>query len=85
MTVARIEARFAALKREGRAAFVAYVMAGDPDAETSLAILTGLPGAGADLIELGLPFSDPMADGPPIQRAARRALAGGMTTAGALN
>jgi len=83
--VARIEARFAALKREGRAAFVAYVMAGDPDAETSLAILTGLPGAGADLIELGLPFSDPMADGPPIQRAARRALAGGMTTAGALN
>lgn len=60
-------------------------MAGDPDTATSLAILNGLPGAGADLIELGLPFSDPMADGPPIQRAARRALAAGMTTRGALD
>ncbi len=85
MTVHRIEARFAALRGEGRAAFVAYVMAGDPDAGTSFALLEGLPAAGADLIELGMPFSDPMADGPPIQRAARRALAGGMTTAGVLN
>ena len=75
----RIDARFAALKREGRAGFVAYVMAGDPDAETSLEILKGLPAAGADLIELGFPFSDPMAEGPPIQRAAQRALAAGMT------
>ncbi len=83
--MARIDARFAALRHEGRAAFVAYVMAGDPDAETSFAILEGLPAAGADLVELGMPFSDPMADGPPIQRAARRALAGDMTTAGVLN
>ena len=79
MTVSRIDARFAALAREGRAAFVAYVMAGDPDAATSLEILRGLPGAGADLIELGFPFSDPMAEGPPIQRAAQRALASGTT------
>ena len=79
MTKARIEARFAALKAEGRAAFVAYVMAGDPDAETALEILKGLPGAGADIIEVGYPFSDPMAEGPPIQRAAQRALANGMT------
>ena len=79
LTTARIDARFAALKAEGRAAFVAYVMAGDPDYARSLEILKGLPGAGADLIELGFPFSDPMAEGPPIQRAAQRALAGGMT------
>ena len=79
MTTARIDARFAALKAEGRAAFIAYVMAGDPDYDRGLAILKGLPGAGADLIELGFPFSDPMAEGPPIQRAAQRALAGGMT------
>jgi tryptophan synthase alpha chain len=84
LTIQRIEARFAALRREGRAAFVAYVMAGDPDATTSLAILEGLPAAGADLIELGMPFSDPMADGPPIQRAGGRALAGGMSVDGAL-
>ena len=84
MTKARIEARFAELKREGRAAFVAYVMAGDPDAATALKILKGLPGAGADLIELGFPFSDPMAEGPPIQRAAQRALAKGMTLTGTL-
>jgi tryptophan synthase alpha chain len=82
LTRARIEARFAALKAQGRAAFVAYVMAGDPDTETSLGILQGLPGAGADLIELGFPFSDPMAEGPPIQRAAQRALAAGMTLDG---
>ncbi|HEY8573317.1 tryptophan synthase subunit alpha [Phenylobacterium sp.] len=84
MTKARIDARFAALKAEGRAAFVAYVMAGDPDAETSLKILQGLPGAGADLIEIGFPFSDPMAEGPPIQRAAQRALMKGMTLRGTL-
>ena len=84
MTTARIDARFAALKAEGRGAFVAYVMAGDPDRETALSILNGLPGAGADLIELGFPFSDPMAEGPPIQRAAQRALAAGMTTRGVL-
>jgi len=76
---ARIERRFAALKAEGRAAFVPYVMAGDPDAATALAILKGLPEAGADLIEVGFPFSDPMAEGPPIQRAAQRALSKGMT------
>ncbi len=85
MTKARIDARFAALKAEGRAAFVAYVMAGDPDAATALAIVKGLPGAGADIIELGFPFSDPMAEGPPIQRAAQRALARGMTLKGTLD
>jgi tryptophan synthase alpha chain len=82
LTKARIDARFAALKTEGRAAFVAYVMAGDPDAATAARILAGLPGAGADLIELGFPFSDPMAEGPPIQRAAQRALKAGMTLSG---
>jgi tryptophan synthase alpha chain len=84
LSKARIDARFAALKAEGRAAFVSYVMAGDPDAATALAILKGLPGAGADLIELGFPFSDPMAEGPPIQRSALRALDKGMTLAGTL-
>ena len=74
MTATRIEARFATLKAENRAAFIAYVMAGDPDAATSLDILRGLPAAGVDLIELGMPFSDPMAEGPPIQRAAQRSL-----------
>ena len=74
MSVQRIDARFAALKAQGRAAFVAYVMAGDPDAATALEILKGLPAAGADLIELGYPFSDPMAEGPPVQRASLRAL-----------
>ncbi len=81
MTKARIEARFAALKAEDRAAFVTYVMAGDPDYATSLEIVKGLPGAGADVIEIGFPFSDPMAEGPPIQRAALRALDKGMTLA----
>ncbi|MEO1549080.1 MAG: tryptophan synthase subunit alpha [Pseudomonadota bacterium] len=75
----RIDDRFAQLKAEGRKAFVAYVMAGDPDFETSLEILRGLPGAGVDVIELGLPFTDPMADGPAIQLAGQRALNGGMT------
>jgi tryptophan synthase alpha chain len=84
MSVGRIDARFAALKAEGRAAFVAYVMAGDPDRETALEILKGLPGAGADLVELGFPFSDPMAEGPPVQRAAVRALSAGMTLGGTL-
>jgi len=81
LTKARIEARFAALKAEDRAAFVTYVMAGDPDYATSLEIVKGLPGAGADVIEIGFPFSDPMAEGPPIQRAALRALDKGMTLA----
>jgi tryptophan synthase alpha chain len=85
MSRERLEERFAAIKAEGRAAFVAYVMAGDPDAETALAILKGLPGAGADVIELGFPFSDPMADGPSIQRAALRALKDGMTLKGTLD
>jgi tryptophan synthase alpha chain len=79
LTKARIDARFAALKAEDRAAFVAYVMAGDPDYAGALEILKGLPAAGADIIEVGFPFSDPMAEGPPIQRAAQRALAKGMT------
>ncbi|MFN9834344.1 MAG: tryptophan synthase subunit alpha [Phenylobacterium sp.] len=79
MSRARIDARFARLRAEGRAGFVTYVMAGDPDPETALKILKGLPDAGADLIEVGFPFSDPMAEGPPIQRAAQRALARGMT------
>jgi tryptophan synthase alpha chain len=73
----RIEARFAALKQEGRAALVTFLTAGDPDYETSLAILQGLPKAGADVIELGMPFTDPMADGPAIQAASLRALAAG--------
>jgi tryptophan synthase alpha chain len=84
MTVARLDARFAELKREGRAGFVAYVMAGDPDPDASLAVLRGLPAAGADVIELGFPFSDPMADGPAIQRAALRALKAGMSLSGTL-
>ena len=75
----RIEARFAALKAAGRPALMTYVMAGDPDMDTSLAIMKTLAMWGADLIELGMPFSDPMADGPAIQLAARRALHGGQT------
>ncbi len=65
----RIDTTFAQLQREGRKAFVAYIMAGDPDLETSLAVMKGLPGAGVDIIELGMPFTDPMADGPTIQLA----------------
>jgi len=75
----RIEKTFTALKREGRAGLVTFITAGDPDYETSLALLKGLPGAGADLIELGMPFSDPMADGPAIQAASQRALKAGQT------
>jgi tryptophan synthase alpha chain len=77
----RIAARFAALAREGRAGFVAYLTCGDPDAATFAKLLAGLPGAGADLVEVGMPFSDPMADGPAIQAAGLRALKGGMTLA----
>jgi tryptophan synthase alpha chain len=73
----RIERRFAALKEEGRAALVTFTMAGDPDTETSLAIAKALPRAGADVIELGMPFTDPMADGPAIQAAGLRALKAG--------
>ena len=75
----RIGKRFAALKAERRAGLVTFVTAGDPDMETSREILFGLPGAGADLIELGMPFSDPMADGPSIQASSLRALKNGMT------
>lgn len=75
----RIDAKFAELKAAGKKAFVAYVMAGDPDEATSLEIVKALPAAGVDIIELGLPFTDPMADGPTIQLAGQRALDGGMT------
>ena len=75
----RIDRRFAALKAQGRAALVTFVTAGDPDLETSRRILLGLPEAGADVIELGMPFSDPMADGPAIQASSQRALKAGQT------
>jgi tryptophan synthase alpha chain len=75
----RIDRRFADLKKEGRAALVTFLTAGDPDAATSLAILKNLPAAGADVIELGMPFTDPMADGPAIQASSQRALKGGQT------
>jgi tryptophan synthase alpha chain len=75
----RIDARFAELKREGRAAFITFLMAGDPDLDTSLAIIKALPKAGADIIEIGMPFTDPMADGPAIQASGLRALKAGTT------
>ena len=75
----RIDRRFAALKEEGRAALVTFITAGDPDYDTSLRIIEGLPKAGADVIEIGMPFTDPMADGPAIQAAGLRALANGQT------
>ena len=75
----RIERRFAELKRRGRPAFVAFVTAGDPDGETAKQIVFGLPAAGADLIEIGMPFSDPMADGPAVQASSVRALRAGQT------
>src|SRR5438046_866119 len=75
----RIDARFAQLKKEGRSAFVTFLMAGDPDPETSLAIVKALPQAGADMLEIGMPFTDPMADGPSIQAAGLRALKAGQT------
>src|SRR5437588_7330045 len=74
----RIDARFAELRREGRAALVTFLMAGDPDPKTSLDIIKALPKAGADIIEIGMPFTDPMADGPSIQAAGLRALKAGM-------
>lgn len=73
----RLERRFAQLKAQGRAAFVTFITAGDPDFETTLGLLNGLPGAGADVIELGMPFTDPMADGPSIQASSQRALRNG--------
>jgi tryptophan synthase alpha chain len=79
MPDSRLETRFATLRAENRAAFVAYIMAGDPDHETAIEIARGLPAAGVDIIELGLPFTDPMADGPAIQAAALRALDNGAT------
>ena len=75
----RIDRRFAALKQEGRAALVAFLTAGDPDHATSLAILKAAPAAGADVVELGMPFSDPMADGPSVQASSQRALKAGET------
>lgn len=81
----RIDRRFAALRAEGRAALVTFVTAGDPDGATSLAILKVLPTAGADIIELGMPFTDPMADGPAIQASSQRALSAGQTVAKTLD
>lgn len=78
-SASRIDARFAQLKKDKRAALVTFISAGDPDLATSEQILAGLPGAGADIIELGMPFSDPMADGPAIQAASQRALKSGQT------
>ena len=75
----RIDTKFSALDAAGKKAFVSYVMAGDPDYDASLALVKGLPAAGVDIIELGLPFTDPMADGPTIQLAGQRALSAGMT------
>jgi tryptophan synthase alpha chain len=75
----RIDARFGELKKQDRAAFITFVMAGDPDPSTSLDIIKALPKAGADIIEIGMPFTDPMADGPAIQAAGLRALKAGMT------
>jgi tryptophan synthase alpha chain len=83
--MSRIAARFAALKAEGRSALVTYLQAFDPDRATSLSILQGLPAAGADIIEIGVPFTDPMADGPSIQKAGQRALKAGATAAGVLD
>jgi tryptophan synthase alpha chain len=80
MVTDRLAATFKRCRDEGRAALVTYVMAGDPDPDSSLAILSALPGAGADIVEFGLPFTDPMADGPAIQAAGLRALKAGQTT-----
>ncbi len=75
----RIDSKFADLKTQGRGALVTFITAGDPDFETCRQLLAALPGAGADIIELGMPFSDPMADGPAVQLSSQRALAGGQT------
>ena len=80
----RLDTRFSMLAAERRTALVTYVMAGDPDANTSIGLLAALPAAGADIIELGMPFSDPIADGPAIQAAGRRALEAGQTLSGTL-
>jgi tryptophan synthase alpha chain len=82
--MSRIAGRFAELKAQNRAGFIPFITAGDPDAETSFAILEHLPEAGADIIELGVPFSDPMADGPAIQSSSMRALKAGMSVKGTL-
>ena len=82
--MSRLTDKFEALKADGKTAFVTYTMSGDPDPATSLEIMRGLPGAGVDIIELGLPFTDPMADGPAIQKAALRALDAGQTLKGVL-
>lgn len=82
--MSRLTDKFDALKAAGKPAFVTYTMSGDPDPATSLEIMKGLPGAGVDIIELGLPFTDPMADGPAIQKAALRALDAGQTLKGVL-
>lgn len=81
----RIEAVFAAMKKQNRAALIPFIMGVDPDRETTLAVLDAMPGAGADIIEIGVPFSDPMADGPVIQAAGLRALAAGAKVAGILD
>lgn len=83
--MSRIAARFAALKAANKAAFISFITAGDPDEKTTAALLARLPGAGADLIELGVPFSDPMADGPAIQASSQRALKSGMSVAKVLD
>ena len=84
MSVDRLDARFAQCRAEDRAAFVAYLMAGDPDADRTLEMLRGLSRGGTDVIELGFPFSDPMAEGPPIQRASLRSLEAGTTLSSTL-
>ncbi len=83
--MSRIEQRFAKLKEENRAAFVSFVMAGDPTPDASAKLLKGLPAAGVDIIEIGMPFTDPMADGPAVQLAGQRALAAGQTLKGTLD
>ncbi len=82
--MSRIQARFRDLRQQGRAALVPYLMAGDPAPEVTLGLMQAAVGAGADILELGMPFSDPVADGPVIQAAGERALAGGMTLVGVL-
>jgi tryptophan synthase alpha chain len=82
--VGRIDAKFASLKAEGRGALGVFITAGDPDAATCAALLKGLPGAGADMIEFGMPFTDPMADGPAVQESSQRALKAGMSLKGTL-
>ena len=83
--MSRIDDLFADLQSRNRKAFIAFITAGDPDVQMSAEILAGLPAAGADIIELGMPFTDPMADGPAIQAASQRALAAGQTLQGTLN